>query len=67
MISVYINGDEMSFPMSMTVTALMKELGLTKGRVALEKNREIVPRSTYGDVWVEDGDVMEIVHFIGGG
>ena len=67
MISVIINGDQMSFPQPMTVTNLMNELGLTKGRVALEKNREIVPRSTFDEVVVEDGDVMEIVHFIGGG
>ncbi len=67
MIKVYINGDEMSFADTMSVTALMVELGMTKGRVALEKNREIVPRSTFDDVMIEDGDVMEIVHFIGGG
>ncbi|MCK5042065.1 MAG: sulfur carrier protein ThiS [Sphingomonadales bacterium] len=67
MIKVYINGDEMSFPDTVSVTALMVELGMTKGRVALEKNREIVPRSTFDEVMIEDGDVMEIVHFIGGG
>ena len=67
MIKVYINGDEMSFADTMSVTALMVELGMTKGRVALEKNREIVPRSTFDEVMIEDGDVMEIVHFIGGG
>ena len=67
MINVYINGDEMNFPASMTATALMQELGMTEGRVALEKNREIVPKSTFDDVFIVDGDVLEIVHFIGGG
>ena len=67
MIKVTINGDEKSFDKSMTVNALMLELGLTQGRIALEKNREIVPRSTFDDVLIVDGDEMEIVHFIGGG
>lgn len=67
MIKVTINGDQMSFEKAMSVNALMQELGLTEGRVALEKNREIVPRSTFDEVLVNDGDEMEIVHFIGGG
>lgn len=67
MITVIINGDEMRLAKGLTVAGLMLELGMTKGRVALEKNREIVPRSTFAQVIVEDGDVMEIVHFIGGG
>ena len=43
------------------------ELGLDPLRVAVERNLEIVPRATLGEVWVEDGDDYEIVHFVGGG
>jgi thiazole synthase len=42
-------------------------LGLDPLRVAVERNLEIVPRSTFGSVIVEDGDDYEIVHFVGGG
>ena len=46
---------------------LIAELGLDPLRVAVERNLEIVPRSTFGEVMVEDGDDYEIVHFVGGG
>lgn len=51
----------------MTVAALALELGLEPTRVAVERNLEIVPRSTLGQVPVEDGDDFEIVTFVGGG
>jgi thiamine biosynthesis protein ThiS len=46
---------------------MLRELGLDPTKVAVERNREIVPRSTFGETAVEDGDVFEIVHFVGGG
>jgi len=46
---------------------LLSSLGLDPNKVALERNREIVPRTTYDDVHILDGDQLEIVHFIGGG
>jgi thiazole synthase len=49
------------------VAALVGELGLDPARVAVERNLEIVPRSTLSEVLVEDGDDYEIVHFVGGG
>ncbi len=43
------------------------QLGLTEGPVAVEKNREIVPRAEHTTTLVSEGDVLEIVHFVGGG
>ena len=49
------------------VAALVAALGLDSRKVAVERNLEIVPRSTYGATPVAEGDRIEIVHFIGGG
>ena len=50
-----------------SVAELVRALGLDPSKVAVERNREIVPRSTLGEVAVADGDKFEIVHFVGGG
>ncbi len=50
-----------------TVADLVREIGLEPTKVAVERNGEIVPRSTLADVLLADGDVLEIVHFVGGG
>lgn len=50
-----------------TVAALVRELGLAPEKVAVERNGEIAPRSTLGKVALAQGDVLEIVHFVGGG
>ena len=46
---------------------LLREIGLDTRKVAVERNEEIVPRSTYADTRLAAGDQLEIVHFIGGG
>ena len=50
-----------------TIAALVAELGLKPEKVAVEHNGLIVPRSTLGTAALADGDVLEIVHFVGGG
>jgi len=50
-----------------SIAALVRNLDLDPAKVAVERNGEIVPRSTLGDVALADGDVLEIVHFVGGG
>ncbi|MFN3510604.1 MAG: sulfur carrier protein ThiS, partial [Tsuneonella troitsensis] len=50
-----------------TVADLVRELGLAPEKVAVERNGEIAPRSTLGDVALANGDTLEIVHFVGGG
>jgi len=66
-LSVRINGEERRVAAGISVAGLIAELGLNAKRVAVERNLEIVPRSTFADVEVEDGDQFEIVHFVGGG
>jgi thiazole synthase len=66
-VSIRVNGAHRRVRAGMSVAALALELGLEPARVAVERNLEIVPRSTLGDVTVEDGDEFEIVTFVGGG
>jgi thiazole synthase len=65
--SITVNGEPRRVPRGISVADLALELGLEPGRVAVERNMEIVPRSTLGQVEVEDGDDYEIVTFVGGG
>jgi thiazole synthase len=64
---VTINGEERRIDAPVSVQALLGQLGLPAGKIAVERNLEIVPRSRYCEVIVTDGDRLEIVHFIGGG
>ena len=64
---LWVNGEEHSIEAAGTVAALVAVLGLDGRKVAVERNLEIVPRSTYGSTAIMDGDRIEIVHFIGGG
>ena len=66
-LSISVNGEHRRVPAGVTVAGLVQELGLDPGRVAVERNLEVVPRSTLTEVRVEDGDDYEIVHFVGGG
>ncbi len=66
-ISIQLNGDSRRIESGMSVADLVRSLDLEPEKVAVERNREIVTRSTLGDVTVEDGDQLEIVHFVGGG
>ena len=50
-----------------SIVDMLGSLGLDPRKVAVERNLEIVPRSTLGDVAVANGDTYEIVHFVGGG
>ena len=65
--SITVNGEHRRVPSGITVAELALELGLEPTRVAVERNLEIVPRSTLRQVPVEDGDDYEIVTFVGGG
>ncbi len=66
-LAVTINGEARQFAAPCSVAALIAELGLDIRKVAVERNEEIVPRSTYATARLADGDALEIVHFIGGG
>ena len=62
-----INGEEQSFEGGLDLARLVGALGLDPRKVAVERNLEIVPRSTYARVLLSDGDRLEIVQFVGGG
>ena len=66
-LSVKINGEHRRIAGGTSLVDMLNELGLDPQRVAVERNLQIVPRSTLRDVCVEDGDDYEIVHFVGGG
>ena len=66
-ITITLNGEPRSIATGTTIAALAAELGLNPAKVAVERNLEIVPRSTLADVVIGDGDRLEIVHFVGGG
>jgi sulfur carrier protein len=64
---VTVNGSRRDVPNGLTVRGLVEHLGLTEGPVAVEINRAIVPRARHAEHGVAPGDVIEIVHFVGGG
>ena len=66
-LSVRVNGEHRRVPGGTTVAEMVNHLGLDPLRVAVERNLEVIPRSTLREVCVEDGDDYEIVHFVGGG
>jgi thiamine biosynthesis protein ThiS len=66
-VQLQINGEQRDFPDGLTVAALVAQLGMKPDRVAVELNREIVPRDRWNQTSLSDGDRLEIVHFVGGG
>lgn len=65
--NVTINGAARDVPDDLTIEQLVLHLGLGDGPVAVEINREIVPRAQHATHKVAGGDTIEIVHFVGGG
>jgi thiamine biosynthesis protein ThiS len=66
-IDIVLNGNERAIPQGLTVRALLESLDLHPGLVVVERNLEILPRDRYDAVRVEEGDRLELVHFVGGG
>ncbi|MEG9861452.1 MAG: sulfur carrier protein ThiS [Parvularculales bacterium] len=67
MLTITINGVEEVLEKSVTVQGLLHHLNLPDDKIAVEHNGEIIPRSTYSVTWLESGDNIEVVHFVGGG
>ncbi len=65
--NVTINGEKREVPAGLNVAGLLALLQLTAGRVAIERNLEILPRPQWEQTLVQPGDRYEIVHFVGGG
>jgi len=67
-VHLVINGkDHDDLPEGLTVTGLIAHLGLPERKIAVERNREVVPKSVYNETVLENHDKLEIIHFIGGG
>jgi len=66
-IRIQLNGDPRELPGPMTITALLAHLGIDGRRVAVECNEMVVKRAQYDVAIVNDGDVVEVVNFVGGG
>jgi thiazole synthase len=66
-VSIVVNGEHKRVTAGLTIIQLAEQLGLVPEKIAVERNLEVVPRSTLGEVVVKDGDELEIVHFVGGG
>jgi len=64
---VTVNGEAREVPEAITVRGLIELLELTDGPVAVERNGEVVPRAEHPSTGLTDGDVIEVVHFVGGG
>ena len=64
---VIVNGEQRDIPEGLSVRGLVEALGLGDGPVAVERNREIVPRARHAETSIAENDVLEIVHLVGGG
>ena len=67
MIAVTVNGELRQVQREAKVADLLAELGIGDRKVAVERNREIVKREKYETTEIQDGDVFEIIEFVGGG
>jgi sulfur carrier protein len=67
LIDVIVNGAPKSLPTGTTVATLLIELGLGEKRVAVERNREVIPRAQHATTELAPGDRLELVTFVGGG
>lgn len=65
--NIVLNGEPRAIAEGSTVAALVAELGLSPQQVAVERNRDIVPRGAHAQVVLREGDQLEIVTFVGGG
>ena len=66
-VGIRVNGEHRRVLGPVTLVEMLNEIGVDAAKVAVERNLAIVPRSSFGEVRVEDGDDYEIVHFVGGG
>jgi thiamine biosynthesis protein ThiS len=65
--AIIVNGERRETAQGATVADLLRDLNLPAGRVAVERNLEILPRPQWSSTAIQPGDRYEIVHFVGGG
>lgn len=66
-VRIQINGEKKDVLEGQSVAALLEQLQIRPGRVVVELNRTIISREAHGSTLLKEGDVLEIVHFVGGG
>ena len=64
---IVVNGDARDVPVGTTVAGLLALMGVDRAQVAVERNRDVVPKKTYEQTALADGDRVEVVAFVGGG
>ncbi|MGB0678936.1 MAG: sulfur carrier protein ThiS [Polyangiales bacterium] len=64
---VTVNGEEHHLSPDMTIATLLTALGLSETPVAVERNQAVVPKTQHASTRLHEGDVLEVVHFVGGG
>lgn len=62
-----VNGEQIQLTKAKTLEEFLKEQGYNIQRIAIERNDEIVPRENFSEVMLNDSDIIEVVHFMGGG
>jgi thiamine biosynthesis protein ThiS len=67
LMKLQINGEPREFSGELSLAALIEQMGVKPDRVAVELNLQIVPRTSWADTKLNEGDRLEIVHFVGGG
>ena len=65
--TIQLNGERYEVPAPLTIDALLVQLEIDARRVAVELNEYVVKKAAYGDTLVSEGDVVEVVNFVGGG
>lgn len=65
--NITINGEKKTFTEPISILGLLKILNIDTKKIAIELNLEIVPKSSYAEIFLKDEDTLEIIQFIGGG
>ncbi|HWZ86757.1 MAG TPA: sulfur carrier protein ThiS [Thermoanaerobaculia bacterium] len=66
-VAIRVNGEPMRLPSGASVADLLEKLKIATPRVAVERNREILPKAQYAGTSLAEGDVFEVVELVGGG
>ena len=67
MVQIILNGEPYDFSAPLTVSSMLTDLQLPTEKIAVECNGSIVPSSTFEETTLQEGDRLEVIHFIGGG
>jgi sulfur carrier protein len=66
-VTVRVNGEPLTLSQGASIATLLEKLSVSTPRVAVERNRDIVPKAEYASTSLAEGDELEVVEFVGGG